>query len=186
LFIDGLDEYDGEPYDIIDLFTQMPQNVETCFSSRPLHEFATAFKSSLGLRLQDLSFADIKQYVDDELGAHAQMKELQLRNPEKATQLSFEIVNKADGVFLWVKLVVLSLIRGLRNSDQISDLQRRLTLLPPSLEELFTQIIGKLEPVYIQQSSRIFQIVAKTRERQITFSSLELFFAENQDWNILT
>jgi len=194
LFIDGLDEYDGEPSDIIDLFTKIPSNSKVCLSSRPLHDFAIAFKSSPGLRLQDLTFGDIKQYVDDELEANTQMKELQLQYPEEASQLVLEIVNKADGVFLWVKLVVLSLIRGLRNSDQISDLQRRLRLLPPSLEDLFTQIIGKLEPVYIQQSSRIFQIFAKASAKANTyatpspenFSSLELFFAENQDWNMLT
>ncbi|KAE9367094.1 hypothetical protein N431DRAFT_304052, partial [Stipitochalara longipes BDJ] len=188
LFIDGLDEYDGDPNDIIDLFMQMPSKAKVCLSSRPLHDFATAFKSSSGLRLQDLTFGDIKQYVDDELGANAQMKELQFQHPEEGSKLVLEIVNKADGVFLWVKLVVLSLIRGLRNSDQISDLQRRLWLLPPSLEDLFTQIIGKLEPVYIQQSSRIFQIFAKFQESNkglSNFSSLELFFAENQDWNML-
>jgi hypothetical protein len=119
LFIDGLDEYDGEPLDIIKLFirTSKLPNVKICLSSRPLYDFVIMFRSGPTLRLQDLTFNDIKQYVDDELGANDQMQELQRRNPEEAPKLVLEIIDKADGVFLWVKLVVLSLLRGLRNSE---------------------------------------------------------------------
>jgi hypothetical protein len=171
LFIDGLDEYDGNYHDIIRLFTRMPSNVKACLSSRPLHDFVSAFKSCPSLRLQDLTFGDIKQYVDDELEASEHMRVLQLQNPEEAPKLALEIVNKSDGVFLWVKLVVV---------------QRRIRLLPPSLGDLFSHILGRLEAVYLQQSSRIFQIFAQAQHYEFSLSSLELFFAENQDWKMLT
>jgi hypothetical protein len=183
LVVDGLDEYDGDPFDMTNIFTRLSKlpNVKLCLSSRPLYDFVQAFRSFPSLRLQDLTFNDIKQYVDDELRANSLMKELQLHEPEKAPKLVLEIVEKADGVFLWVKLVVLSLIRGLRNSDQISDLQKRLRLLPPSLEELFSHVLGRLEPVYLEQSSRIFQIFSAARLMEQPLSSIELSFAEEED-----
>jgi hypothetical protein len=180
LFVDGLDEYDGDPFDIIDLFMRISQfpNVKLCLSSRPLYDFVKSFRAFPTLRLQDLNFEDIKQYVDDKLGANHQMQELQRKKPEQAPKLSQEIIDKADGVFLWVRLVVFSLLRGLRNSDQVSDLQRRLRILPPSLEDLFSHILGCLEPVYLKQSSRIFQIFAAARLTGGSLTSLELSFAE--------
>jgi hypothetical protein len=181
LFIDGLDEYDGDPFDIINLFTSISKlpNVKLCLSSRPIYEFVKAFRSRPTLRLQDLNFNDIKQYVDDELGANDLMRELHNTEPQEAPKLSLEIIDKADGVFLWVKLVVISLLRGLRNLDHVSDLQRRLRLLPPSLEDLFSHILGRLEPVYLEQSSRIFQIFATSQFENEYFTSLKLSFAED-------
>ncbi|KAE9381924.1 hypothetical protein N431DRAFT_539452 [Stipitochalara longipes BDJ] len=173
LFIDGLDEYEDDPLDVIDLFIRLSKlpNIKFCLSSRPLYDFVRAFRAFPTLRLQDLNFGDIKQYVEDKL----------------STKLSLEIIEKADGVFLWVRLVVHSLLRGLRNSDHVVDLQRRLRLLPPSLEDLFNHILGRLEPVYLKQSSRIFQIFAASRLTDDHFTSLELSFAEEPDaYNLLS
>jgi len=183
LFVDGLDEYDGDPFDIINLFTSISKlpNVKLCLSSRPIYEFVNAFRSYPTLRLQDLSFNDIKQYVDDELGANDLMRKLHHTEPQEAPKLSLEIIDKADGVFLWVKLVVISLLRGLRNSDHVSDLQRRLRLLPPTLEDLFSHILGRLEPVYLEQSSRIFQIFAASQLTKRRLTSLKFSFAEDPD-----
>jgi hypothetical protein len=188
LFVDGLDEYNGDPFDIIDLFMRISQfpNVKLCLSSRPLYDFVKSFRAFPTLRLQDLNSHDIKQYVDDKLGANHQMQELQRKEPEQAPKLSQEIIDKADGVFLWVRLVVFSLLRGLRNSDQVSDLQRRLRILPPSLEDLFSHILDHLEPVYLEQSSRIFQIftashLTKGNLIECNLTSLELSFAEETD-----
>jgi hypothetical protein len=183
LFVDGLDEYADDPLEIINLFTTLSElpNVKLCLSSRPLYEFVTSFRSFPTLRLQDLNFPDIKQYVDDKLRANDRMQELQRQEPEQAPRLSLEIIEKADGVFLWVKLVVHSLLRGLRYSDHISDLERRLHLLPPKLEDLFSHMLGRLEPVYLTQSSRIFQIFAASRLADTPFTSLELSFAEEPD-----
>jgi hypothetical protein len=102
LFVDGLDEYDGDPFDIISLFISISKlpNVKLCLSSRPIYEFVKMFRSYQTLRLQDLNFNDIKQYVDDELGTNDLMRELHHTEPEEAPKLSLEIIDKADGVFL--------------------------------------------------------------------------------------
>jgi hypothetical protein len=45
--------------------------------------------------------------------------------PVEAPKLIEEIVTAASGVFLWVKLIVASLLKGLGEHDEISDLQAR-------------------------------------------------------------
>jgi len=57
------------------------------------------------------------------------------------SKLVREIATKADDVFLWVKLVVVSLLRGLQNKDNDSDLQKRLMELPNDLSALYEIMI---------------------------------------------
>ncbi|RDL35942.1 uncharacterized protein BP5553_06554 [Venustampulla echinocandica] len=102
------------------------------------------------------------------------------REPERAPLLVEEIVEKSAGVFLWVTLVVKSLLEGLQNSDRISDLQRRLRQLPADLEDLYLVMIGSLEPFYEQQASHIFQIVTAARQ---PLSVLAVSFADEEDPN---
>ena len=59
------------------------------------------------------------------------------------------IVDKAEGVFLWVYQVVRSSLEGLRNEDGIKDLRRRLDLMPADFEKYFTHIFSTLEPFYL-------------------------------------
>ena len=70
-FIDGLDEYDGDPRDLIDLIQGFAKSddIKWCLSSRPWNVFGVAFSSGTcpGLRLEDLTSNDIRRYVRDEV-----------------------------------------------------------------------------------------------------------------------
>jgi len=81
-----------------------------------------------------------------------------MREPEYAENLLREISGKAQGVFLWVHLVVSSLLSGLANGDRMRDLQRRLDDLPPRLEDLFEKILYGLEQSYLTHASQLFQL----------------------------
>ena len=163
LFVDGLDEYDGDHEEIATLFqlitASSTSNIKVCVSSRPLLVFEDAFGEGPGLRLQDLTYRDIVQYVGDKLGNNPRFRQLTAEEPELAPELTKEVVNKADGVFLWVILVVKSLLAGLGNRDSIADLQRRLKLLPSDLEALYSHMVTLIDPFYIQEASQIFQLV---------------------------
>lgn len=166
LFIDGLDEYecdlDGSYVEIISLFTGLAEsaNIKICISSRPWLVFEDAFRPSPSLKLQDLTFNDISGYIDDKINGHERMRELRQLHAESADNLTLEIVTKASGVFLWVKLAVNSLLDGFTNRDHISDLQRRLRELPADLESFYKHIlINHIQPFYYEQSSQYFQIM---------------------------
>ena len=60
--------------------------------------------------LQDLTFDDIRLYIDDKLNANRRFLQLALQVSEEAPALVHEIVTKADEVLLWVKLVIKSVL----------------------------------------------------------------------------
>ena len=195
LFIDGLDEYegdrDGTHADIIALFKGLASspNIKLCVSSRPWLLFEDSFQSNPSLRLQDLTYNDITRYVEDKLNSHNRMTQLRKIDPENAKGLVDEIVSKASGVFLWVILVVKSLLDGLTNRDRISDLQKRLRLLPSDLHDLYKHMLLKhIDPFYHEQASQIFQIVRAAKNGVYgTPEDLELLtlaFADEEDQDL--
>ncbi|KUJ14272.1 uncharacterized protein LY89DRAFT_133939 [Mollisia scopiformis] len=86
---------------------------------------------------------------------------------------------KSCGVFLWVTLVVLSLSEGLTDGDRLSDLQKRLDLLPSDLEDLFWRILNSVD---LERISQLIQIVRISPE---SISILELSYADEDDPNFI-
>jgi hypothetical protein len=164
-FLDGLDEYDGRPADIIELIDILKtfQNVKTCVSSRPWNEFEDRFgnDSPWKLYMHDLTRDDIRLYVEDTLGTNARFRQLQKEDPQ-CPNFVRNIVREADGVFLWVFLVIRSLLDGLTNSDRIKDLQERVNETPKDLKDYFKTILFSTENRYRMQTARIFTIAINT------------------------
>ena len=132
LFFNLLDEYDGD-YDEIACFLKDVARsplIKVCVSSRPLVVFEEAFKHSPTLRLQDLTYADIIRYIDERLNNNGRRVLLQQIDAKNAETLKKDLVAMANGIFLWVKLVVTSLLNGLSNHDEILGLYKRLRSLP--------------------------------------------------------
>ena len=160
-FIDGLDEFDGDHTNLIRLIKDISpsSNIKLCVSSRPWVLFEDAFKHKPSLMLQDLTYPDIKHFIDSAFNNNPEFVELQKRESEYASELLKDIAQKSSGVFLWVDLVVHSLLAGLVNGDRVSDLQRRLDFLPPDLENLYDKMLNSLDPFYLEHASQIFQHV---------------------------
>ncbi|PMD20004.1 hypothetical protein NA56DRAFT_705245 [Hyaloscypha hepaticicola] len=162
-FIDGLDELEGDQSDHASI-TAFLQSftpslfVKFCVSSRPWPVFSHFFEKCPGLKLQDLTKADIMLYVQGTLEKDEEMLQLLETEEFMATQLIEKIVHKADGVFLWVTLVVKSLLNGLMNGDGITTLRQRLDCLPPDLESLYAHMLGNIDEIYMQEASKIFQL----------------------------
>jgi hypothetical protein len=183
-FIDGLDESQEPPEELLEL-VEMASSfpfVKVCLSSRPWLVFEEAFEAVPSLRLQDLTLPDIELYVHENLRLNRKMKNLEELNPSGAASLVRNIVTKADGVFLWVRIVTKSLLDGLRNRDEISDLQRRLDVLPPDLDSLYSHMIDHIDPLYFVQASQIFQIFGTASDLNVPLSILELELAVSADY----
>ncbi|KAF8848889.1 hypothetical protein BDZ45DRAFT_253975 [Acephala macrosclerotiorum] len=167
LFVDGLDEYEGDYNEIVEVFKNASSSphVKVCLSSRPLLPFQDAFGEGETLRLQDLTYSDIGHYVSSKLSSHPRYHKVVQEEPVRAPELIGQIVWKADGVFLWVKLVVQSLLSGFGNRDSIKDLQQRLRLMPGDLEHLYSHMFLSISPFYKAQSSQYFQLVRTAREQ---------------------
>ena len=162
-FIDGLDEYDGDHSEVVDLVQGFAtsKDIKICVSSRPWNVFTRAFGwgSHPKFYLEDLTRRDIKSYVQDMLGGNRLFCQLAAgKDSAHCKSLEDEIVSRAQGVFLWVFLVVRSLIEGLTNADRITDLERRLRSLPTDLEAYFRHMLENIEDVYMQQTVQTFHI----------------------------
>lgn len=163
LFIDGLDEHDGpdeERQDILDLLQNLTENqgVKACVSSRPWNIFRDALQECPQLHLEDLSKGDISLYVHDKLGHNAHFCRLQRRDPHLLRAISYEIVDKARGVFLWVRLVVRDLLRVLRDGGRSKALFKELDNIPIELDEYFQRMFESIEKPYRREASIILQI----------------------------
>jgi hypothetical protein len=167
--VDGLDELDGDYEEIAALFKEVASshNIKVCLSSRPWVVFDEAFQGHPMLQLHDLTHGDIKHYVSDNMTRNNAFRRLEEEEPAEAQALIQEIVEKAKGVFVWVKLVVQSLLIGLRNQDEISDLWERLRLLPEEMEPLYSRLLQLVEPIYLPWFSRALQLVHNTQELSV-------------------
>ena len=177
-FIDGLDEYDGDPEHLVEVLESLRcwPDIKLCVSSRPWNEFEDAFSqpSDLRLALEDLTREDIRIYVRDTLEENPRFRALEAKDG-RSQDLVQEIVEKARGVFLWVVLVVKSLLTGLRNADRISHLQKRLRDFPGSLEKYFGHILGSVEKCYREETAKAFKfaLVAAAPLSLMTYSFLD-------------
>jgi len=183
LFIDGLDEFDGDHKEVIALFKGIMEdgkgNVKVCLSSRPWPVFEEAFKSIPCLKLQDLTLKDREQYVTDSFTKDPRTKKIIDSEPEDGRKLMDEIVQRADGVFLWVILVVRSLLTDLQANDKISDLTRNLQMLPTDLDEFFAYILFQTQETNsTTKASEIFQLI---RAREIVCD-----FTKDYDYSSMT
>ncbi|RYC62523.1 hypothetical protein CHU98_g3676 [Xylaria longipes] len=200
ILVDGLDELDGmlektkttETQEAIDFIvsTGRLHHVKLCISSRPWLVFEDAFGEKPSLTMEYLTRPDITLYVETRFGSSEHFSKLKKQDESFASQLMANVVDKALGVFLWVDLVVRSLLTGLSNSDRICDLQARLDELPSELEALFGKIIDNLEPFYQIHALQLFRIVEAYNElvtervkshQYLPLTLLALFFADNED-----
>ncbi|KAK5712110.1 hypothetical protein LTR15_012179 [Elasticomyces elasticus] len=166
-FIDGLDEYEGVPEDLIATLKSLSgfSNVKLCVSSRPWNAFDDCFgkdKSRMPL-LQELTAADISLYIRDTLAADSRFLRLKARD-KRCTGIVEEITVKAQGVFLWVFLVIRELMKGLTNDDNFSTLQRRLRSLPPDLETYFKHMFDHLDDFYSVETAQIFRVMLEAEQ----------------------
>ncbi|KAF7535216.1 hypothetical protein G7054_g5559 [Neopestalotiopsis clavispora] len=161
LFIDGLDEYQGDHEKLIVTLRSclILPNVKICVSSRPWIVFEDNFKTAPSLMVQEFTYPDIHHFVTSRFNENDGFARLQMRDPDYAKTLITNIIDKASGVFLWITLVVASLLAGVTNDDRMSDLQRRLDLLPPDLENLYDAILQTLDPFYFGHASQYFQLL---------------------------
>ncbi|KAI0437700.1 hypothetical protein F4803DRAFT_537550 [Xylaria telfairii] len=166
-FVDGLDEYSGDLEKLISLIRQLSSypNVKFCVSSRPWNVFESAFNQQANLMLQHRTRGDIAWYAEQKLQSNAAFRQLQQYNSEYARFLIENITSKASGVFLWVVLVVRSLLEGLDQGDKATELHDRLDELPDELDQLFKKLLHGLQGKLFRGASHLFQLVRASDEK---------------------
>ena len=180
LFIDGLDEFSDSHENLISMVMDLVSSnshVKICVASRPWNIFQATLGQKASLRLEDLTFSDIKNFVQSKFHADTEFENLRQRYPSFADQMMENIVVKASGVFLWVDLVVASLLAGMRLGDRIQDFQRRLDELPEDLEKLYEKILHSLDPFYLGHAAQYFTMVESAN---VPLTILQFTYADEE------
>lgn len=152
LFIDGLDECGPEDshqklLDTLDRI-RLP-NVKIITSSRNEPVFEQRFRHEPQLRVQDMTAGDLHTYATGMLSRDIQDEFLE------------QLVEKAEGVFLWMVLAVQSINRGFSNGDPYTDLHRRIKRLPRGLNDLYKNMWERLNDdieLYRQSAALYFKL----------------------------
>lgn len=170
LFIDGLDEFEGseeERSEIVSVLKNLSEfeNVKVCLSSRPWRIFEDAFKDNSMLRVQDLTREDICLYVKESFESNDHFQHFKRANGDASSKLQEDVAQKSEGVFLWVFLVVRSLLRGFRNRDPILMIMQRLERMPSDLDGFFKHMLTQIEDEYRSQAVTIFRLALTSPEK---------------------
>ncbi|KAM7203288.1 hypothetical protein V8F33_002279 [Rhypophila sp. PSN 637] len=169
-FIDGLDEFDehqGASFlqlrrNILQWTSALPESLKICVTSRqwPVFE-GMASSESHKMSLHDLTQNDISKLVTNTLNNHENFQRLQTTDPIGCQRLINEVVNDAEGVFLWVTLILRSLEDGLSNNDPLSLLQSRVATTPQQLNEFFETIINSIDTEHRRSAYFLFAMVMR-------------------------
>jgi hypothetical protein len=183
-FIDGLDEYSGDHFELVELLQTLSDSprFKLCLASRPWPCFEDAFGKDPNrcLHLQELTKLDIEKYTRESLD-QAKDQSLSIGEKELFNKLIDEVVQKSQGVFLWVTLVVRSLREGLANGDSISILKKRVHNFPADLEPFFEALINSVDPTYRSIMAKTFLVTLETSHLPVVALS---FLEEEWDYAI--
>ena len=189
LLLDGLDEFDGTDEareDLVDFLVALShhENVKICLSSRPWNIFQDAFGRFPQLKLEDLTYNDIRLYTRAQLYGNRRFQSLVEYDTRAAEDLIRDLIGKAAGVFLWVRLVIKELLQGLRDGDGYRVLSKRLEELPADLDTYFMRLMDSIEPRYRKEASRFLQLALYHEDEFVTLHSnylIDFSFVEEEN-----
>jgi hypothetical protein len=183
VLIDGLDEFteqdkhenstteESKLVEFLRLF-QARAAVKLCVASRPYVTFEKEFgrHRDRSIAIHDLTSEDIKKYIRVTMSRNEMFISL-AADDESYHMLVADIIEAAEGVFLWVSLVCQSLLEGISHDDRIQDLRDRLRLLPRELKDLYGHILATIPLQYRQSSARSLFFASNIENRFLSISA---------------
>lgn len=172
IFLDGLDEVDPQDgvaqlLNLVDKLAQI-QNTKICLSSRPEPLLQKRLSIYPRLRLQDLNMGDLELYARD----HVKLPDGYIMEQD-GSEVIYSLVDKAEGVFLWLVLAINSINRGAEYGDTTAIFQERIRHLPGDLISLYQDMWQRTcedDPlVYRQTAALYFRLLLIHRKRRSLF-----------------
>ena len=186
IFVDGLDEYEGDIHsqlDLIRLFQDIAAKstsrrpIKLCLASRPEPIFLLAFRDTDGLQMQNYNYDGINKYVVWRFETVA-LNTNNNTNPEpRILALSISITTRSLGVFLWARFAVDELIEGIAGGEDSEQLEVRLSNIPPDLEDLYSRILQRIKEKHAANFKETSILIQLTCWAQRPLRLGELFVA---------
>jgi hypothetical protein len=181
IFLDGLDEFEGTEAEVFDIVSRLRHqgNAKICLSSRPM----VLFDKYLGhpsLSLQKFNHDSILKYSRDRLDDRCSTMGLDIAKSEISTMVNDfaqQIASEAEGVFLWARFAVDSILEGLEIDDSMDEVRSRLHRLPRDLGDMYQAIWDRIcdDNDNLQKAVLNFQLVLTSE-----MSLLEFYLATSR------
>ena len=164
-FIDALDEHEGNHGDLIRVIRNsfIPKGasvvkVKFCLASRPDPAFTNAFEICPGLLVHEYTRNDVQWYARQQIASSILLRDI---DPDMSElhKLTGEITQRANGVFIWVRIVIKELIDRFIDGSTISQLRDILSAVPEELKDLYQRSLSRVKPEYALESYVMTQIV---------------------------
>lgn len=177
LFFDALDEYAGKPETMVEFLEWILERsqgsmttVKICFSSRPWTCFLDNFDNCPGFRIHEYTHEDILTYIRGRLREVLAMR-LLLDYPEtmdahRLHSVIEHVADKAEGVFIWVVLVMNDLVKKSTNAT-LDDMDAIVASCPSELSNFYTRLFRTVDPAKLRDCLIMVEIVL--REGSVPF-----------------
>ncbi|KAI1140023.1 hypothetical protein F5Y05DRAFT_411088 [Hypoxylon sp. FL0543] len=145
LLLDALDEYDGQPDFICDVLNGLMDitansrtKLKMLVSSRPWEAFQRQFARAPSIQVQDFTKSDIEKYC---------WGIVEQKGEDISTTLGSivpAVISRADGVFLWVRLVLLELANEALQGNDSVELANILSSIPSDLQAYYARTVQRI------------------------------------------
>ncbi|KAL7815611.1 hypothetical protein V8C26DRAFT_435773 [Trichoderma gracile] len=163
LFIDGLDEFDTPPTEIINYIEHITKRcgsgLKLCAASRPWSEFQDEFSRGPMLQMDLHTQQDMRNFIDKNFANNHGFSEQQQLYPQAATQLLDDVLERANGVFLWLSIVTHLLLDLLSEGYSIPRAREILESLPPDISSLYDTIWESIRSKHLPDASFMMQVL---------------------------
>ena len=168
-FIDGLDEFDDNKgctqYQLTKHLQQWAsspcRNVKLCVSTRQLPVFGNAFSPAQRLTIHIFTGKDIKKLVKERLEGNGAFQKLAQSEKDRCDKMVRQVIENAEGVFLWVCVLLNLLEDSLGNGDSIAMLESIVKCAPTELDDFFGHILNSIPPHYRRQAFIILALAMR-------------------------
>ncbi|RSL54834.1 hypothetical protein CEP54_009676 [Fusarium duplospermum] len=182
LFIDGLDEFETPPKDVVHQIREMtvlcPTGLKVCVTSRPCNAFSDEYGQDPVLEMHLVTRDDMISFVAGSFEENKAFTERLALNPQATSQLISDIVRKANGIFQWVSLVVpllLDLLTIGESPMQSVDIRSFLQDLPSDLDDIYDMIWSRIQPENLPIGSSMMQVM-RAAKGPVSFLTMLLVY----------
>ena len=192
MFIDGLDEH-GEPgqkpsvcnnhlLDLLDVIAGSTGSIrwKLCLASRSEPAFVARLQHYPGFAMHEYTSKDIEHYISGRLKQECSNAISKL-GEFAVSDLKFLLSEKAEGIFVWVRLAVNEVVQGIQEGESEKHLTQTLNELPPELNQMYQRVTRRA----VQSRDGI----PASRNRRLTYEVFVLFVltlaaGESNLWDI--
>ena len=193
LFIDGLDEYQGDEIMLITELRRLLRSpyIKICASSRPRNLFEQAFGHKdyqWKLALHLLTRGDMVQLARTRLYEDENFCKL-VNCGDRRQDFVTAITEKSQGVFLWTVLVVREMIREAHQAGTINELEAHLEELPIELggeNGMYQRIVERSDPRYRKYMARLLLLMLVAERRAVLWEDFHFLYDYTRDAEFAT